>query len=97
MGFMPPELVFRGDEPCGSEHFRRSILPPGLKPCGIHAIVGVTGTDQPDRVSPIRIKEITMIDAIFGLSSDVLDGAGGVAGDIIWWINDLLTKVIEVF
>jgi hypothetical protein len=37
----------------------------GLRGGGIHAIVGVTGTDQPDRVSPIRIKEITMINDLF--------------------------------
>ncbi len=38
-----------------------------------------------------------MIDAIFGLSSDVLDGVGGVANTLVWWINDLLTSIIDIF
>lgn len=64
---------------------------------GIHAIVGVTGTDQPDRVSPTRIKEITMINELFGLSSDVVNGFGGLASQVVAWIGTLLGDVIGIF
>ena len=69
----------------------------GLRGGGIHAIVGVTGTDQPERVLPIRIKEITMIEQLFGISSNIVTGSGTLLQSVVDWVQQLLGNVLDTF